>query len=139
METSIFSDQTKIPTEKMLKTALGKNLKNWETIRSHVYKMHPDAEEEWKYAGKKFGWNYRIKNKKRVIIYFMPGDGVFMVSLVFGEKAADEALRSDMAESVKTTIRSAKAYAEGRGFRIAVTGSSLVGDIKKLIEIKLTH
>lgn len=139
MESSVFSDQAKIPTEKMLKAALGKNLKSWETIRDHVYKMYPDAEEEWKYAGKKFGWNYRIKDKKRVMVYLMPGDGVFMVSMVFGEKAADEALHSDIAESVKTTIRSAKVYAEGRGFRISVTDGSLIGDIKKLIEIKLMH
>jgi hypothetical protein len=64
--------------------------------------------------GKSFGWNYRIRDKKRVLVYFMPCDGFFKISLVFGEKAAKEALVSGISKEIKDMISSAKVYTEGR-------------------------
>jgi hypothetical protein len=62
-----------------------------------------------------------------------------MVAFVFGEKAANEALGSNISDSIKNEISSARVYAEGRGFRIEVKDDSMLEDIKKLIEIKLAH
>jgi hypothetical protein len=58
---------------------------------------------------------------------------------VFGEKAAKEALACDLIDAVKDIIKSAKVYAEGRGFRIDVKDKRLIPDIKKLIDIKIQN
>lgn len=137
METSVFVDKSKAPTNKELKGALGNQFDPWDQIRDYVFEHYPDAAEEWSYS--KFGWNYRIKDKKRAIIYFMPCDGFFKVSFVFGEKAATEALASSISKEIKNTIKSAKVYAEGRGFRVDVKSCEVVADVKKLIDVKLSH
>ena len=137
MPTSIFTDKSKKPTASDLKKALGNTSALWDEIKDYVYKNYPDAAVEWAYPGKSFGWNFRIRDKKRVLVYFMPCDGFFIVSLVFGEKAAKEALASGISKEIKDNISSAKVYAEGRGFRIDVKDKKIVSDIKKLINIKL--
>ncbi|MDO9255192.1 MAG: DUF3788 family protein [Bacteroidales bacterium] len=74
--------------------------------------------------------------KKRAIIYLLPRDKYFLVAFVFGEKAANEALLSGINKDIKTTIESARVYAEGRGFRIEVKNTANVQDIRKRIDIK---
>ena len=139
MDTSIFMDKARIPDDTMLREALGGLHKVWIEIRDYAYKKYPAAMEEWNFPGQKYGWNFRIKDKKRAIIYLLPRDKYFMVAFVFGEKATKEALESGLNSEIKTTIESARVYAEGRGFRIEVTNETSVEDIKNLIDIKLKY
>lgn len=137
METSIFTDKTKIPDEKMLSDALGEMYNFWIDIREYVFKIYPKGIEEWNHPGQKYGWSFRIKDKKRAIIYLLPRDKYFLVALVFGAKATQDAIDSNIAQHIKDIILSAKVYAEGRGFRIEIRNDILVEDIKKLIDIKM--
>ncbi len=90
-------------------------------------------------SGEKYGWSFRIKDKKRVIIYLLPQDRFFRVSLVFGQKATDMVLNSTIADNIKTELKNARAYAEGRGIRIDVKDKSSLKDIEELIKIKLAN
>lgn len=137
METSIFNDKTKVPDNFMLTEALGDLHPVWMEIRDYVYRMYSNAIEEWNWPGKNYGWSFRIKDKKRAIIYLLPRDKFFLVAFVFGEKATKEALDSNIDPGIKTIIESARVYAEGRGFRIEVRNDAIVDDIKTLIDIKL--
>lgn len=139
METSIFTDKTKTPDDLMLREALGTMYEAWMEIRDYVFQMYPDATEEWNSPGKNYGWSFRIKDKKRAIIYLLPRENYFLVALVFGEKATNEALSCEISEENKNSIRSAKVYAEGRGFRIEVRNNEVLADIKKLIGIKINN
>jgi len=67
----------------------------------------------------------------------LPREKFFKVALVFGQKATDKLLESNIAETIRTEIKAAKVYAEGRGIRIEVRDKSILADIKKLIEIKV--
>jgi hypothetical protein len=137
MDKSIFTEKSKKPTEKDLSTELKEFYKPWSDLKKYVYKKYPDAAEEWNYSS--FGWSYRIRDKKRVIIYLLPLSKYFKASFVFGEKATKEALVSNISEIIKDIIKSAKVYAEGRGFRIDVKDKKLIPDIKKLIDIKIMN
>lgn len=139
MATSIFTDKAKKPGPRELQEALGKSYNLWIDIAEYVYRKFPDAGDEWAYPGKSFGWNYRIRDAKRVIVYMMPGDKFFRVSFVFGAKATEEAMLSKISKEIKDLISSAKVYAEGRGFRIDVSKKKTVKDIKKLVDIKLLN
>ncbi len=139
MDTSIFSDKNKIPDQALLKKALKKTYDYWADIRSHIYSEYPDAREAWNYSGEKSGWTFRVMDKKRVIIYFMPLDGNFRISMVLGKKAVMEALSSKISADVKSIIRSAKVYGEGTGIIIYVKNKKTVNDIKNLIDIKLSN
>lgn len=70
---------------------------------------------------KKYGWIYRIKDKKRAIIYLSPRTGYFIVSMVFGQKATDKSLDVEISESVKTDLMNSKVYMEGWVLRLRYT------------------
>ena len=139
METSIFNNKAKIPDNTMLSEALGDLYTSWMEIRDYVFKVYPKSTEEWNSPGQKYGWSFRIKDKKRAIIYLLPREKYFLVAFVFGEKATVEALGSDITREIKDIIESARVYAEGRGFRIEVRNREIIEDIKKLIDIKISH
>ncbi len=138
MEPSIFTDKAIVPNDVMLQEALGELYLSWRDIKNYVINAYPKAISEWNSPGQKYGWSYRIKDKKRAIIYLLPRDKYFLSAFVFGEKATLAALGSDIDKNIKTEIESARVYAEGRGFRIEVRNESILHDIKKLIDIKLS-
>ncbi len=136
---SIFPDKTIKPTEKVLAQTLASTYDLWVQIHDFVFEKYPNGQAEWNYPGKKYGWSYRIKDKKRAIIYFMPRDQYFKVASVFGQKTTDAVVQSDVASEIKIELEQARKYAEGRGIGIDIKDDVVIEDIKKLIEIKLAH
>lgn len=140
MDISIFTDKEKVPTNEDLKASLGSDaLDLWVALRNFVFSHYPSAKEEWNYPGAKYGWSFRIKDKKRAIIYLLPRNHYFKVAFVFGQKATDEVLSSEVSAAIKTELSSAKPFAEGRGIRIDIKDASIISDIEKLIMIKLAN
>jgi len=93
----------------------------------------------WNYSGDKYGWSFRIKDKKRAIIYLLPRDKFFKIALIFGQKATDAIMDSQVNSSIKSELASAKVYAEGRGIRIDIMDETILNDLKILIDIKISH
>jgi hypothetical protein len=139
MALSVFEDKSKEPTDGDLAGALGETHALWKELGDFVLQQYPEAAEEWNHSGKNSGWGFRLKDKKRVILYLTPGNGCFKASLVFGKKATREALAGDISDGIRKIIESARVYAEGRGVRIDVTGPGVVADIKKMIVIKIAN
>ncbi len=136
---SIFTDKKITPTEAQLKTALGETYDHWQTLANYTLSLYPGAATQWHYSGEKFVWSFRISDTKRIIIYLLPRDQFFKVAFVFGQKATDAVLKSDIADSIKNELIAAKPYAEGRGIRIAITNESQINDIKQLITMKISN
>ena len=139
MALSIFDDKAKQPTKQMLAKALGRQYDLWKEIAEYVVEKYPNAIEEWKYPGVKYGWSFRLKDKKRNIIYMTPGEGHIMVAFVFADTAVDAVLDSNLPQSIKDELRNAKKYVEGRGIRLEVRNKSDLASIKTLIDIKLAN
>ncbi len=139
MDISVFTDKSKTPTEKEVQSALGTTYPLWKSIRDSVFEKYPAATDEWNYPGKKYGWSFRVKDKKRAIIYLLPRDGYFKVALVFGQKATNQILESDVAAAIKSELQNARVYAEGRGISITVNNENDLTDIPKLVDIKLAN
>jgi len=137
MDCSVFLDKESEPTEEMLKDYLRSTHSLWLSIRKMTFDHYPDAKEEWNFPGKKFGWSFRIKDKKRAIIYLLPRDSYLKVAFVFGQKATDAIMSSDIDSGIKEELATARVYAEGRGISISVENDRLLSDIDKLISIKL--
>lgn len=134
---SIFRDKTTKPTDKDLVDYLGDTYNLWRHIHDFVLIKYPKGLAGWNYPGKKYGWSFRIKDKKRAIIYLLPRDRYFKVAFVFGDKALNIIMDSKISSGIKTEINQATKYAEGRGIRIDVKNDSVIFDIEQLIDIKL--
>ena len=134
---SIFLDKNKMPDSNDLKVALGKTYQWWQAIYEYVLLKYPKGTEKWNCS--KYGWSFRINDKKRAILYLLPRDKFFKVAFVFGQKATDIILQSNISNIIKKELESAKVYAEGRGIRMVIKNDSLMDDIKKLVDIKLAN
>ncbi len=139
MDTSIFMDKSQKPSDKDLKSGLGKTYAIWSLVSEYVNSKNSLFINEWNYPGVKYGWSFRIKDKKRAIIYLLPRKDYFKVAFVFGQKATDEINESNVSEGIKEELRTARVYAEGRGIRIDVKSKEIFKDIKQLVDIKLSH
>lgn len=135
---SIFTDKKITPTQPDLKKALGATYDDWCILADFTHRSYKNARSEWKFSGEKYGWSFQVSDNKRVIIYLLPRKGFFKTGFVFGQKATEEIMKSDILEDLKKEISEARVYAEGRGVRIEIKDSSLLTDIKKLISIKIS-
>lgn len=136
---SVFVDKNNLPDVNDLSSALENTYPLWQSIRDYVFAKYPQATEEWNYSSDKYGWSFRIKDSKRVIIYLLPRAAFFKVAFVFGQKATDAILQSGVSSVIKAELEAARVYAEGRGIRIDIKDSKIIDDIKLLMDIKLTH
>jgi hypothetical protein len=134
---SVFTDKEKIPTEFDLKLALGETYQIWQQIVEFTKQEYPNVKTEWSYSSAKFGWSFRLKDSKRVIVYLLPRIEFFKVAFVFGQKATDTINSSTISTVIKDLLNEAKPYVEGRGIRIEIKDDDLLMDIKQLIVIKL--
>jgi len=139
MDTSIFTDKKTVPSDKDLADSLGKLNDLWISIKQYVHLKYPAAIDEWNYPGDKYGWSFRMKDKKRAIIYLLPREQFFKVAFVFGQKATDAIMTSQISDAIKSELNAARVYAEGRGIRIDVKNDGILKDIKELIDIKIRH
>ncbi|MDR1200441.1 MAG: DUF3788 domain-containing protein [Tannerellaceae bacterium] len=135
---SIFTDKQLNPTDEALEAVLGTSYAYWQELKKYVLFLYPKAAEEWSYT-KSGGWSFRMKDKKRAIIYLIPQDRYFKAALVFGQKATNEVMASPVAAEIKSELESAKVYAEGRGIRIEVRDEKMAEDIKILVDIKVRN
>jgi hypothetical protein len=139
MAMSVFDDKSKKPTGQALARALGRQYQLWCDIAEYVIKKYPKAIEEWKYPGAKYGWSFRLKDKKRNIIYMTPSDGGIMAGFMFGDKGVDAVQASSLPQQIKDELRNAKKYVEGRVLRLQVRNKTDVANIKTLVDIKLAN
>jgi len=139
MDISIFTDKKKTPDDADLAESLGKTFSLWQTIKEYISEKNTALIEEWNYPGDKYGWSFRIKDKKSAIIYLLPRSKFFKAAFVFGQKATDEILKSKIREDIKRELGSARVYAEGRGIRIDIKDDSIIEDIKMLIDFKFVY
>jgi len=70
MDASVFMDKSQTPDDKSLKNTIGNNYDLWHQLRDFVFEKYPKAFEEWNFLGKKYGWSFRIKDKKEQLFTF---------------------------------------------------------------------
>ena len=139
MAASVFDDKASKPTAQKLARVLGESNGMWKEIKKHLKAEYGELIEDWKFYGAKSGWILKTLRKKRNLFFFVPSEGSFRLSFVFGDKAVAAAEQSDLPKDIITTLKNARKYAEGRGLRIEVKGPADVENIKKLVEIKLNN
>ncbi len=139
MAASVFDDKASKPTAQELARVLGESNGLWKGIKKHLKAEYGELTEDWKFYGAKSGWILKTLRKKRNLFFFLPLEGSFKVSFVFGDKAVAAAEESDLPKDLIKTLKNARKYAEGRGLQIEVKGPADVENIKKLVEIKVNN
>jgi hypothetical protein len=139
MDHSVFMDKMLIPDENSLSEALGNTYQLWKELLDSTINANKNLVAEWNYGGAKYGWSFRVKDKKRVIVYLLPRDKYFKAAFVFGDKAIDTITQSNISQTITNELLAAKKYTEGRGIRIDVLATEILPDVQHLVAIKLRH
>jgi hypothetical protein len=139
MSENVFKTKETRPDEEMIRGTLGAHYAHLEHLRQFLKDEIGETTEEWKYYGKKLGWTLKTFLKKRNLFFIGMYEGYFNIVFVFGEKAVDRVMDSEIDPSLKKELEEARKYAEGRGLSIKVDNPGCLDDIKKLVRIKVSN
>ena len=128
---------TNAPSEADLWSELGSAQEVWRKIIDAVAARLGPIDQEWKSSKAGFGWMCLLKKKKRTLLYMTPEKEAVLVAIVLGERAVALALASEIPAGIKTLIREARPYAEGRGIRFPVSSATDVPMVDDLVAIKM--
>ena len=134
-----FAGQAKRPTERELADALGLTEVLWKRLGADLKRDLKLDGEEWNSYSVKAGWSFRLKLKKRNIVYLGPRSGCFVAAFIFGDKAVAVARKTKLPPDVLKLIDEAKRYAEGTAVRIEVHAAKDVNVVKMLAKIKVAN
>jgi hypothetical protein len=136
MALSAFDDKAHRPGAGDLERMLGKSAPLWAQVIAETSERHGPIVEEWSFAGAKYGWSLRLKQKKRVVLYLTPQAGGFQLGIVVGAKAAARAV---VPARVRALLDEAPRYAEGIGIRFPVRTRQDVVSARHLSDVKLAQ
>jgi hypothetical protein len=139
MGLSVFDDKAKQPDDSDLAGALGDTKPLWDQLKSHVLETYPPITEDWKHYGKSSGWTMKLLRKKRNLFFSYPGEGMFTLVFVFGDKAVGVIEKSSLPIPLIEELKAARKYAEGRGLQVPVRTTEDLETAKQLIAIKVEN
>ncbi len=140
MALSFFCDKNRMPSEEQVLEVLGETAIYWDGVTQFISE-YGVIKEEWKVYSQKAGWCKKIlltsEKQERNIIFLYPNEKFLTGVLVYGEKAVEAALNSELPKDILNRISLAKAYTEGRSFQIVIKEETDFVCLKKLITIKI--
>jgi hypothetical protein len=139
MALSAFDDKATEPAPAELRKTLGRAGNHWDALETHLAAAYPPLDQTWNFAGAKWGWSLRMKQKKRTVLYMTPLRGRFLVGFVLGEKAVRAAHEADLPAATLSMIDGATKYAEGRGVRVEVKSKRALQTVKTLAATKMAN
>ena len=139
MALSAFDDKSQEPQTNELEETLGRTKTHWNNLTAHIAAEFAPCGMTWGFAGAKWGWSLRLKQKKRTVLYMTPCRKHFLVGFALGEKAVKAAREGGLPASVMKTIEEAPKYAEGRGVRLEIRNKKDLEAVKELAAIKMAN
>ncbi len=107
MDEKAFNIKDVPPDEAMVKNALGTRYTYLEIIREYINTAIGETREEWKFYGQKNGWTLKTFLKKRNLFFIGIYKGYFIIVFVFGERAFNAIMDSDVSGDLKSELESA--------------------------------
>jgi hypothetical protein len=110
-----FLDESIKPTEQAIQAVLGNVYANYKEVIGLVSSYL----KEWTFT-KSGGWMLKIHDRKKALLYLIPLNDGFKISLTMRENEREAFLRDAELETMHAQISSSKKYAEGYALQFAV-------------------
>lgn len=127
-----------IPDEKTVLDVIGKNSAElWGKLRDFLRENY-DFEPELVYYGRKYGWCYRYRRKKKTLCVLYPETGAFTVLVTLGKKDVEEVEGKIDAFNPETQriFNEARQYHDGKWIYKRALNEDDLADVISLIKAK---
>ena len=114
-----FMDQSAKPTGQSLQAALGNTYSCYEKVLA----LTGLYSQEWNFA-KSSGWMLKIFDRKKALLYLIPLNNGFKISLTIREPERDAFLRDDELASLHSQISTSKKVPEGFALQFKLTAKN---------------
>ena len=131
-----FPEKADRPDDDALSDALGRSYDRWRELVAHVAEAYPDAVLAWKHYGPKHGWQLKIQQKRRALLYLVPQEKAFLAGMALREAAFPALRTAGLSRALVREIETAKPYLEGYPARVTVRLKRDVDIVEKLLAVK---
>ncbi|MCJ2563739.1 MAG: DUF3788 domain-containing protein [Candidatus Thermoplasmatota archaeon] len=109
----------------------------WSKLREFLREGY-DFEPELVYYGKKYGWCYRYRRKKKTLCTIFPETGAFTVLVTLGKKEVEgvESILSTLNQETQRIFKEARQYHDGKWIYRRVLNEDDLADIVALLKVK---
>jgi hypothetical protein len=131
MITAYFGQKEVSPDESKLKKILGKLYFAYK----QVLELTEAYDHEWKYYGKKHGWQLKVARKGKALLYLTPLEKSFKIGLAVRENERERLLNSSLPPKTKEKLSTAKKYPEGYPLRLEIKSKADMRTVRAVIEV----
>jgi hypothetical protein len=110
-------ESKKRPDDSALKRSLGSTYAAYQELLT----LASSFSHEWKYYGSKHGWQLKITDRKKALLWLTPLENSFRVAFAVRETERESLLQSNLPSAAKEELMSARRYPEGYPLRITVS------------------
>jgi hypothetical protein len=91
--------------------------------------------QEWKFYSPKYGWSFKVFQKKKALFYLTPNAGRFSFGMALRENERALVLASGVSQKIKETLAAETKVMEGYPLRLTVTSGRQLAGIKKVLKV----
>ncbi len=136
MSHSAFADKQHAPTAAEILDVLGPLAEAWSAFGRHVHAAYRVQEDLKFMYGQKYGWALRFRRGGRLLTAAYPASGAFVVQVILGGAALEQAQRSELGSHARQAIEAAHPYPEGRWLFVRVESQTDSADARRLVALK---
>jgi hypothetical protein len=131
MNIAYFDQKEAVPTESDLKKALGELFSAYK----EVLELTEAYDHEWKFYGKKHGWQLKVVRKGKALLYLIPQEKSFRIGCAVRENEKERLLNSSLPPKTKEELVTAKKYPEGYPLRLEIKSKTDMQEVRVVIEV----
>ncbi len=136
MSHSAFTDKQREPSAGEILEVLGPMADAWRAFGQHVRETYPVQEDLKFMYGKKYGWALRFRQRGSLLTSLYPASSAFIVQVILGGAALEQAERSDLGKNARQAIEAARPYPEGKWLFVRVESPGDLEDARNLVALK---
>jgi hypothetical protein len=131
MNTAYFDQKEVTPDESKLKKALGELYSAYK----EVLELTEAYDHEWKYYGKKYGWQLKVTREGKALLYLTPLEKSFRIGFGVRENERERLVNSSLPPKTKEDLATAKKYPEGYPLRLEIKSKTDMKIVRVTLEV----
>jgi hypothetical protein len=135
MAVGTFVDKQNQPTMKGIFASIGSKKELWDSLERFVAENYR-TKRDFAFYGRNYGWALRFRKAGKALLSMYPGESSFTAQIVLGATSTKKASSLRLGRNVRTVLRNAHEFPEGRWLFIKVGSKQDVRDVQQLLLLK---